>query len=316
MSSMTHDPISVVIPYYNEVATIERTLGMLKNQTLPPYEVLMIDSGSTDGCHEAIHRWIERNRSSTPVRFQNVRAMTSVPSSSKNAGIRLASCELIAFMDCGLIFPSNWLESQLRALETRGTEIVHATGRFRGDDSLDRAAIAQTYGYARARACVPGSLMRKSLFSKVGIFLEGLRAGYDADWLRQLDRVGVARYLNPEVEIDYMGKSYTSSFTHLLRKTITYSAPTVGLQGYYFPYIYCFAPIPLLALAFFFPALLFLFVAAYFLGRGFVIPYRKAGGANLFREIPLAAFYLPAVGLTMDLGKFLGYWKGLIRGRK
>jgi len=42
-----HD-ISVIIPHYNESKAIEKTLGLISSQTIPPKEVIFLDSYSQD----------------------------------------------------------------------------------------------------------------------------------------------------------------------------------------------------------------------------------------------------------------------------
>ena len=51
--------ISVVIPYYNESLTLERTLNALANQTLSPSEIILVDSGSNDNSSLVIEEFIK-----------------------------------------------------------------------------------------------------------------------------------------------------------------------------------------------------------------------------------------------------------------
>ena len=50
--------ISVIIPYFNESSTIIQTLNELKDQSLKPKEVILVDSGSNDSTSQIINQWI------------------------------------------------------------------------------------------------------------------------------------------------------------------------------------------------------------------------------------------------------------------
>ena len=49
------DKISVIIPVKNEEDKIERCLEAVFNQTIKPYEVIMVDGHSTDGTFEGTY---------------------------------------------------------------------------------------------------------------------------------------------------------------------------------------------------------------------------------------------------------------------
>ena len=57
--NQTPTQVSVIIPCYNEVATIRPLLDALRDQTYPrqAMEVVISDGGSTDGTQDAIKRW-------------------------------------------------------------------------------------------------------------------------------------------------------------------------------------------------------------------------------------------------------------------
>ena len=46
--------ISVIIPLYNKVREIERTLRSVLRQSVLPLEVIVVDDGSTDGSAEVV----------------------------------------------------------------------------------------------------------------------------------------------------------------------------------------------------------------------------------------------------------------------
>src|SRR5712675_2734503 len=48
--------VSVIIPAYNEAATVERTISSVLNQTYSDLEVLVVDDGSTDETAALVQR--------------------------------------------------------------------------------------------------------------------------------------------------------------------------------------------------------------------------------------------------------------------
>lgn len=312
MSELT-PRISVVIPYHNEAATIETTLAMVAAQTLQPYEVILVDSSSTDDTFSRIEQWLVRHTDQSGIRFRNVQEGTNVPGSSKNAGARLAEGEYIAFMDCGQLFEPTWLELQWHYLQEHGGDIVSGGCLFSGTNILDKCAIAQTYGYNRWRPTIPSTMLTKSLFERVGPFLENLRAGYDAEWPIRLQRLGIDRGINPAVVIRYNGVNFANSLRSVFMKSRLYAEPTMNLSGYSVPYLY---------LIFFAVCMIVTFIciqagialgASYILFRGYFVPFVKSGGIAIIRENPDALIWLPIIGFFIDCGKMAGYGKALLK---
>ena len=281
--------ITVIVPYYNERETIRYTLERVAEQTLPAKTAIFVNSSSTDDTSTIIDIWIEQNRQRLQTTFLNVFERTDNPASSKNAGVRLATTEWIAFMDCGQKFQSDWLERQFQFALENGLEIVSGVVYLTGSNWVDRCAIAQTYGYRRNRPCLPTSLIRKSIFEKTGMLTEGRRAGYDAAWLLRLKMLGIIRGINTSVVIQYIGTNFSSSLPHLFRKSILYAKPSVALPGYYVPYAYAALSLAFLGMLAISPWLALLLFAAYFLARTFAIPLLKSGGTAYYRENPVAS---------------------------
>ena len=91
--------ISVVIPTFNRRETLERVLPLLANQTLPAdqYELLLCDSGSTDGTAELLAELAIPN-------LRHIRPTENRGrSGARNAGIRGATGEFVLFTDADIL---------------------------------------------------------------------------------------------------------------------------------------------------------------------------------------------------------------------
>lgn len=83
--------ISIVLPTYNRSDTILRALLSVRAQTFSDWELLLVDDGSTDDTQERIAGFDSRMR----VLRQENQGVTA----ARNAALREASGELIAFLD-------------------------------------------------------------------------------------------------------------------------------------------------------------------------------------------------------------------------
>ena len=309
--------ISVIIPYYNEAETLPQTLGQLSSQTIEPSEILLVDSGSTDRSLEIIDTWSRETHRGRTAQVRNIRARTGVPSSSKNVGIREATGEILAFMDCGLVFPPHWLESNLAMLQAGSYDLVSGHCILKGESPLDMAAVAQTYGYLRPCSTVPSSLVKRYVFEKTGLFLEGRRAGYDTDWALRVQEEGLRRGSNANVIVGYLGFNYARDLRSLYLKSIVYTRTACGIPSFYQPEIYLTGTLLAIAVAVLQPSALPWVFAAYLLLRGLVIPGRKSRVVAMLRDDYRSVLLLPVAGITIDAGRTVGSVLGtLVRFKK
>jgi glycosyltransferase involved in cell wall biosynthesis len=103
-----HPRVSVVMPAYNSAAHIKEALASARRQTLPPYEIIVVDDGSSD-------------ETAALARAQGARVLTQKnagPAAARNAGVRAAGGEWIAFLDADDMWTEQKLERQLRIVKT------------------------------------------------------------------------------------------------------------------------------------------------------------------------------------------------------
>jgi glycosyltransferase involved in cell wall biosynthesis len=308
---MTSD-ITVIIPYYNERETILFTLQRIAEQTSPAKAAIFVNSSSTDDTSAIIDAWIEKNQPSCETQYLNIFENTNNPAMSTNVGLKLATTEWIALMDCGQDFQKDWLERQMRYANECGGDVICGVVYLTGEGWIDRCAIAQTYGYRRTRPCLPTGLIRKSVFDKTGPLLADRRSGFDLAWFAKLGKLGITRHVNPEVIITYIGTNFSASLPQLFRKSVMYAKPSVAVPGYFVPYVYAALSIVFMYLVFAKMGWALGLFGFYFLVRTFVIPTVKSGNTLFFREHPAEALLgSGVVGLILDFGRVLGTWRGI-----
>ncbi len=100
--------ISVVIPCFNREKTIARCLESVINQSIDPYEIIVVDDGSTDRSKEIIEK------------YSNVRLINQNhkgAQAARNLGIYNANGNYIAFLDSDDEWKVNMLEVYMDYLE-------------------------------------------------------------------------------------------------------------------------------------------------------------------------------------------------------
>jgi len=198
--------VSVVIPTYDRIETLPRSLDSVINQTFPDWELIVVDDGSTDGTDKMILR------DYPAVRLH--RQENGGVSSARNSGAALASGEWIAFLDSDDAWLPEKLERQLSALANEPELRLSHT-----DEIWIRNGkrVNQPKGYAKSGGgiylrCLPlccicpsSVLLRRDLFDVIGGFDETLAVCEDYDlWLRITAREPV-HYLDQALVRKYGG---------------------------------------------------------------------------------------------------------------
>lgn len=116
--------ISIVIPSYNQADYLEDAIESAYNQSLPPYEILIVDDGSTDGSLDIAKRYEfkEFPGIESPVRVisQTNRGLPS----ARNTGIMNAKGDYIQFLDADDILMENALAKINQEILRSNADIV------------------------------------------------------------------------------------------------------------------------------------------------------------------------------------------------
>jgi glycosyltransferase involved in cell wall biosynthesis len=191
----TGDPaVSVIVPVRNDAAGLDRLLAALAGQTLrSPYEVIVIDDASTD-------LTLERVAARPHVLYRRL-AQRSGSYAARNAGVEMASAEILAFTDADCMPSPTWLERGLAALDptidlVAGRVAVELPSRPTAAALVDAIRFLDQEAYAQGGYGATANLfVRRSVFERVGGFNSRLRSGGDREFgLRATDAGSTIRY--------------------------------------------------------------------------------------------------------------------------
>ncbi|MBW3629359.1 MAG: glycosyltransferase family 2 protein [Gemmatimonadetes bacterium] len=104
--------ISVVVPFYQGQAWLERALRSIERQTLQPREIVLVDDGSP----EPLRVDVRAENVATPVRVVRHPRNRGIPA-ARNSGVKAASSEWIAFLDQDDEWTPDKLERQWHCLQ-------------------------------------------------------------------------------------------------------------------------------------------------------------------------------------------------------
>ncbi|QOV36365.1 glycosyltransferase [Streptomyces ferrugineus] len=105
-----HQPVSVIVPAYNEKECIANTLASLSKST-HPIEIIVVDDGSTDGTSE-IARRAAHELGMTNVRV--IRQENAGKPAALNNGVRSASHDIVVMMDGDTVFEPDTVRQLVR----------------------------------------------------------------------------------------------------------------------------------------------------------------------------------------------------------
>ena len=178
--------VSVIIPTFNRKKTLGRAIESVRNQSLSPFEILIIDDGSNDGTKE----WVKESFQDIKYIYQNNQGV----SSARNKGIKYAYGDWIAFLDSDDEWLPSKLYEQVKAIGSNPEIKFFHTNEIwiRNEVRVNQMKKHKKHGGYIFEKCLdicrvsPSSvLIKKEIFDDIGTFDESLRVCEDYDlWLR------------------------------------------------------------------------------------------------------------------------------------
>lgn len=209
--------ITVIVPAYNAVTTIDGCLSALLQQTQPldTYEIVVVVDGPDDGTEEQAQRY------GAHVLVQPHRG----PAAARNAGAACARGDVLLFLDADCEPKEDWIEQMVRPFQDPGIVGVKGVFKTRQRSLVARFAQAE-YEEKEDRMCrgqyidfidTGSAGYRADVFRENGGFNTDLPGAEDVEFSFRLAAQGykmvlakqaVVYHRHPESLAEYLGRKF------------------------------------------------------------------------------------------------------------
>lgn len=179
--------ISIVIPVYNEEATISATVQKLKHPQVK--EIIVVDGGSTD----------QTVSSAEKAGCKVIKSEMKGRAAQMNAGAKIANSPILYFMHSDTAPPANYTDSILQAIRG-GADYGCFTLQFDEEDAILKFfALFTRLKMKWVRFGDQSLFVKKTVFEQVGGFDESLVVMEDQEIYHRLGRAGEFKLLKESV---------------------------------------------------------------------------------------------------------------------
>jgi glycosyltransferase involved in cell wall biosynthesis len=207
---MQNDLVSIITPLYNGSRHIAESIESLLNQTIPLWEMIVIDDCSTDQGRgrEIVREYLAKDPRISLICLEK----NSGSSGARNSGIKVVRGEYLAFLDADDLWDKRFLEKQLLFMKQLNASIVFSSYRRIAEDSneeilapfivprqVDYRAILKSNSIFTSTVMLHTKKLGKHYFNQQ---LESLRDDY-VYWLTLLREYVDYAHGNPEILATY-----------------------------------------------------------------------------------------------------------------
>lgn len=212
--------VSIITPSYNSARFIKQTIDSVLAQSYPHWEMLIVDDGSNDQSPSIIEEYSKQDE-----RIRLIRQKNAGSASARNHALREAKGRYFCFLDADDLIDCNFLESQIRFIQSKKATIVYASYRridekgteilkpFIVPDKVNYTGLLKTCSISCLTAMVDRSITGDVFFDET---LKSMRDDY-AFWLFLLKKTDYA-YGNKTILASY--RVFSSSTTGNKKKVM------------------------------------------------------------------------------------------------
>jgi glycosyltransferase involved in cell wall biosynthesis len=202
--------LSVVIPCYNEVASLERVVEAVRTAPVPRKEIILVDDGSTDGTRELIEARLQSRVDHVVLHERN-----RGKGAALRSGFAAATGDVVIVQDADLEYDPGEFPRLLEPFVERGADVVYGS-RFVGGAShrvlyywhyvgnrllTTLSNVFTNLNLTDMEVCYKA--FRRSVLDR--ITLEEDRFGFEPEVTAKVAKLGCSIY---EVGISYAGRTY------------------------------------------------------------------------------------------------------------
>ena len=193
---VNHPLISTIIPVYNGELYLGEAIKSVLEQSYPNVEIMVVDDGSTDSTAqvslrfgELVHYFYQENAGL---------------SAARNAGIKRAKGEYLAFLDADDLFVPQKFEQQYACfrdnpdLDMIFGQVEHFYSPDLPEEERKRFAVSDIVMLGLFAGAM---LVRREAFERVGFFDPSLRVGQFLDWYMKAREQGLKQTALDEVVV-------------------------------------------------------------------------------------------------------------------
>ncbi|MEY3971716.1 MAG: hypothetical protein RLY84_109 [Actinomycetota bacterium] len=304
--------VSFVMPVLNEEKYLETAVNsVLKQQTPGLSELILALGPSTDKTNEVAKKLANRHSN-----LILVDSPTGLTSTSLNLAIAKSRYDVVIRVDAHSELPEGYAELAVKILNDTGAANVGGRMLAKGKTAF-QSAVAFAYnnriglgggsyhvgGQAGVADSVYLGCYRKSIVQELGGFSESWVRGQDWELNQRIRKAGYQVWFDPRLEVGYYPRRDWLSLAKQFYKTGVWRGALTRADFGNSRARYWVPPLLVVASLFGFPFWVYLLTIAFY----------AAGQTTLSWAIRL---WLITVVPTMHICWGIGFWVGLIRGRK
>ncbi len=134
-----NDLISVIVPVYKVEDYLDKCIESIVNQTYRDLEIILVDDGSPDNCPAMCDAWAEKDS-----RIKVIHKENGGLSDARNAGLRAANGEYIAFVDSDDSISSDMYEKLYKSITHNNCDIASCTAVRVWEDGRSPVPLTRT----------------------------------------------------------------------------------------------------------------------------------------------------------------------------